>query len=122
MSVGGNYVEWRLRVTNNDPELFTVTKNGARINLTGLLLRLVIEWPGGALVKTSSNPAEIEILDQAEGADTEGQFNVALSFADRALLPIDQPARHELFQVADGIEVTMFWGDLVATKWNERHA
>jgi hypothetical protein len=98
------------------PELFTISDSGARYDLTGLVLRVVIQFGSTRIELNSDDPAEIEVLDQTD-ADTRGQFNVTLTAEQRASLPLESPARYEVFQEADGFVQRLVYGDLTAKLW-----
>lgn len=110
------YVEWGIIVEETGPELFTISENGARYDLTDLAIRVVITFGATRIELNSSDTEEVEVLDQTD-PDTRGQFNVWLTTGHRTSLPTDAPARYEVFQEADGFVQRIVYGDLTASLW-----
>jgi hypothetical protein len=117
MSVGG-YEEWKVRVDETEPELFTLSNpDGTRYDLTGLALRLAVTFGSARIEMNSDADARLIILDQTESADTRGQFTAAFTPEERLSLPREEPARFAVWQNVDNMVSRLVWGDLTAEFW-----
>ena len=112
------FARWEIWVQDTDPSTFTFTDDaGARLDLTGMVFRLSIEWTGGALLVVSGTDPEIVVLDQSD-ADTRGQVTVNLSPVQRALLPTDGRAIRFNVQRVDGpLKLSRPYGEIIAVRW-----
>jgi hypothetical protein len=114
------FARWEIWVQDTDPSTFTFTDDaGARLDLTGMVFRLSIEWAGGALLLVSGTDAQIVVENQA-ALDTRGQVTVNLSAAQRALLPMDGASIRFNIQRVDGaLKLSRPFGEIVAVRWVE---
>jgi len=112
------FARWEIWVADTDPSTFTFTDDaGARLDLTGMVFRLSIEWAGGSILLVSGTDAEIVVENQAVSA-TKGQVTVNLSAAQRALLPTDgSTIRFNLQRVDGALKLSRPYGEIVAVKW-----
>lgn len=112
------FARWEIWVADTDPSTFTFTNDdGSRLDLTGMVFRLSIEWTGGSLLLVSGADAEIVVENQAV-AETKGQVTVNLSAAQRALLPTDGTTIKFNIQRVDGaLKLSRPYGEIVAVKW-----
>lgn len=112
------FARWEIWVADTDPSTFTfLNDDGSRLDLTGMTLRLSIEWAGGALLLVSGTDAQIVIESQAV-AETKGQVTVNLSAAQRALLPTDGSGIRFNIQRVDGaLKLSRPYGEIVAVRW-----
>lgn len=118
LTSGTGYARWEIWVQDTDPTIFTFTEDdGARIDLTGMVFRLSIEWTGGALRLVSGTDPQIVIEDQGQG-ETRGQLTINLTPAQRALLPTDGSAIRFSIQRVDGpLKLSRPFGEIVAMRW-----
>jgi hypothetical protein len=114
------FARWEIWTQDTDPSTFTFTNDdGSRLDLTGMVFRLSIEWSGGALLLVSGTDAEIVVEDQSD-PDTKGQLTVTLSPAQRALLPTDGSSiKFNIQRVDGGLKLSRPYGEIVAVRWVE---
>lgn len=112
------FARWEIWVQDTDPSTFTFTDDaGARLDLTGMVFRLSIEWQGGSLLLISGTDAQVAIQDQAVAA-TKGQVVINLSAAQRAMLPTDGAAiKFNLQRVNGALKLSRPYGEILARKW-----
>jgi hypothetical protein len=88
-----------------------------RLNLTGLVFRLSIEWDGGSLLLITGTDAQVAIGDQTI-LEQRGQFSATLTAAQRALLPLDgRVIKYNIQTVEGSIKDSWIEGEIVARKW-----
>ena len=113
------FARWEIWVADTDPSTFTfINDDGTRLDLTGMVLRLSIEWQnGGALLLVTGTDPEIVIEDQTDDA-TKGQVTITLSAAQRALLPPDgSTIRFNIQRVDGALKLSRPYGEIVAVRW-----
>lgn len=112
------YWDWHVWVTSNEPLLFTFKdETGQRLNLTEYEVDVRFQWPGGVLLLTTT-AGGVQKLPQ-DDALSKGRIRVDLSLEQRALLPREMPARHEIRLIKAGEVRTALRGAAVAWKWTE---
>lgn len=88
-----------------------------RLNLTGLVFRLSIEWEGGSLLLVSGTDAQFTLGDQSV-LDQRGQVTAALTASQRASLPVNGRTIKFNLQAVDGsLKDTWIIGEIVAVEW-----
>ena len=114
---GNGFLRWVVRVEDTDPSTFTfVNDDGSRLDLTGMTMRLAIEWPGGAMLLVSGVDPQIVIEDQTD-PDATGQVTVTLTPGQRAALPADGGIRFNFQRVDAALKLSNPYGELIAMKW-----
>lgn len=112
-----DFVRWEIWVLDTDPSTFTfLNDDGSRLDLTGMVMRLAIEWAGGAILLITGTNPEIVIEDQSD-PDARGQVTITLSEAQRELLPLDVPIRFSIQRVDGSLKLTRPYGEIIPVRW-----
>lgn len=123
------FARWSIRVEDTDASTFTFYKDdatqaqidaddlAARFDLTGMTIRLSIEWAGGSLLFVTGVDEELVMLDQSVAED-RGQISANLTTAQRLLLPTDgSQIRFNIQRVDGALKISGPFGEIVAERW-----